>query len=393
MTQGTSTMTLLLLSLLCWALTIRAAIIPIEDQPDYVAPPASNLRGSETTPRFLGLPFEDTIIEGPPVVFEDEQSRRNLYDSRTAIGFLLHGPMGSPSISKDQLYGSLFSNGNSLKNQLSRCSLGQLQFNPTGWGVMDLYINAYQGTPQSDLAAMAEAAAIQALGGGYSNIRDAATHIVFVMPNRGDGYVGSAEVCPPGVSGTSFFGDVYALSLSVIMHEVGHNLGLQHATENGDTYGDTTGMMGISSGQTDGNPLQCYNACNHWTLGWFPNQRLDLSGGLSQPIVTNVVAFVDADQAYPGQYAIVKLPGNIYLQFNRAKEYNVGTRANIDQLVVVWDSSGNNSGETVFVTSLDAYNTYYNSGSVVVQICSVQIGGSVDYMVVSIGPGWADCNA
>ena len=382
--------TQLLVTLFCLAVSIQAAIIPIEDQPDYV--PSQQLRGSDE-PRFLGLAFEDTIIEAPVVEFKDEQTRRNLYDSRTAIAFLLHGPMGSPSISKDQVYGSLFSNGNSLKHQMSRCSLGQFQLNPTGWGVMDLYINAYQNTPQSDLASMAEAAAIQALGGGFSDIREAAHHIIFVMPNRGDGYVGSAEVCPNGIAGTSYFGDVYALSLSVLMHEIAHNLNLRHATQNGDSYGDTSGMMGISSGQTDGNPLQCYNACNHWTLGWYPNQRLDLSGGLSAPIVTHVVAFVDADQAYSGQYALVKLPGGLYMQFNRAKEHNVGTRSMLDQLAIVWDTSGNNQGETVMITGLDAYNPYYNSGSVVVQVCSVQIGGAVDYMVVSIGPGWADCNA
>ena len=160
---------------------------------------------------------------------------------------------------------------------------------------------------------MAEAAALQAIGGGYSNIRQAASHIIFVMPNRGNNFVGSAEVCPSGVSGTSFFGDTYALSLSVLMHELAHNLNMRHAGKDGNTYGDTSGMMGISSGQTDGNPLQCYNACNHWTLGWFQSNRLDLSGGVGGPQIVHIAAFVDADQAGSGQYVLVKLPGSLYL--------------------------------------------------------------------------------
>lgn len=389
---------------------LYAAIIPIEEGHDVVRPqkPLNSLRhrnsfnselvsSSTESGRYLGGDFEDIVVEASTsnvlVLSEEDNHHRSLNDYRTAIVFRINGPLGSPSVSIDQLWGSIFTNGNSVKHQLARCSAGQLQLNPTNWGVMDIYINAYQNTNQGELAQMAEAAALQAIGGGYSNIRQAATHIIFVMPNRGNNFVGSAEVCPVGVSGTSFFGDTYALSLSVVMHELAHNLNLRHAGKDGNTYGDTSGMMGISSGQTDGNPLQCYNACNHWTLGWFQSKRLDLSGGAGGPRTVQIAAFVDADQAGSGQYILVKLPGNLYMQYNRAKEFNIGTRDKIDQLAIVWDSSGSNQGDTAMITGLDMNNPTYNSGSVVVQVCSVQIGGSVDYMVVSIGASYADCNA
>ena len=390
----------------------QAAIIPIEEGHDVIRPqkPLNGLRhrnnfNSESTVessaqsgRYLGGDFEDVVVEASDsniIVLseEDQQHHRSLSDDRTAIVFRINCPAGSPSVSIDQLWGAIFTNGNSVKHQLARCSAGQLQLNPTNWGVMDIYIDAYQNTNQGDLAQMAEAAALQAIGGGYSDIRQAASHIIFVMPNRGNNFVGSAEVCPAGRSGTSFFGDTYALSLSVLMHELAHNLNMRHASKDGNTYGDTSGMMGISSGQTDGNPLQCYNACNHWTLGWFPSKRLDLSGGAGGPQTVQIAAFVDADQSASGQYILVKLPGNLYLQYNRAKEHNIGTRDKIDQLAIVWDSSGSNQGDTVMITGLDMNNPTYNSGSAVVQVCSVQIGGSVDYMVVSIGASYADCNA
>lgn len=387
---------------------IHAAIVPIEEGHDVIRQqkPLTGLRHRTSnivnpatqSGQYLGGDFEDTIVEVASefnvlAPSEDGNHHRSLNDYRTAIVFRLNGPFGSPSASIDQLWGSIFTNGNSLKHQLARCSAGQLQLNPTNWGVMDIYINAYQGTNQGELAQMAEAAALQAIGGGYSNIRQAASHIIFVIPNRGNNFVGSAEVCPAGVSGTSFFGDTYALSLSVLMHELAHNLNMRHANKDGNTYGDTSGMMGISSGQTDGNPLQCYNACNHWTLGWFQSKRLDLSGGVGGPQTVQIAAFVDADQAGSGQYVLVKLPGSLYIQYNRAKEHNVGTRDKIDQLVIVWDSSGSNQGDTVAITGLDMSNPTYNSGSAVIQVCSVQIGGAVDYMVVSIGSSYADCNA
>jgi Gametolysin peptidase M11 len=394
--------------------TIHAAVVPIEEGHDIIhLHPKKSLNGlrhrvnlnnnvvTTTSERYLGLEFEDTYVQAPAsssssssdVDDEEANKHRSLSDSRTAIVFRINGPLGSPSASTDQLWGAIFTSGNSVKHQLARCSAGQLQLNPTNYGIRDIYINAYGNTNQGELAQMAEAAAIQSLGGGYSDIRQAADHIIFVMPNRGDNFVGSAEVCPNGVAGTSFFGDTYALSLSVVMHEMAHNLNLRHAGKNGDTYGDTSGMMGVSSGQTDGNPLQCYNACNHWTLGWFQSKRLDLSSGVGAPMTIQVATFVDADQAGSGQYVIVKLPGNLYMQYNRAKEFNIGTRDMIDKLAIVWDSSGSNQGDTSTVTGLDMSNPTYNSGSVVVQVCSIQIGGSVDYMVVSIGGGYADCNA
>ena len=399
---------------------IQAAIIPIEEGHDVIRQqkPLNGLRhrtsfngesnivsSSSSTHResgrYLGGDFEDVLVEEAtslnqlalPEGGDDHQHRSLNNDDRTAIVFRINGPLGSPSATIDQLWGSIFTNGNSVKHQLARCSAGQLQLNPTNWGVMDIYINAYQNTNQGDLAQMAEAAALQAIGGGYSDIRQAAKHIIFVIPNRGNNFVGSAEVCPNGVSGTSFFGDTYALSLSVLMHELAHNLNMRHASKDGNTYGDTSGMMGISSGQTDGNPLQCYNACNHWTLGWFQSKRLDLSGGVGGPQSYQIAAFVDADQAASGQYVLVKLPGGLYMQYNRAKEHNVGTRDKIDQLAIVWDSSGSNQGDTVMFTGLDMSNPTYNSGSAVIQVCSIQIGGTVDYMVVSIGAGYADCNA
>ncbi len=321
---------------------------------------------------------------------------RNLQGSRTILVLrVIPSGIGAPSVSTDELYLRIFSDGNSFKHQMARCSAGTLQFNPTNWGVMDIYVNANWGTSRADIISQATAVALSNIGNGYTDVRQLANHVMFIMPNMNDGYVGSAEVCNVGLSCTSQFGDVHGTSLTVLMHELGHNLGLKHAGGDGVEYGDKTSNMGVSSAEIGG-PLSCYNAANHWYLGWFSEGRLDLSTVPSNPITVNIAAFVDYSEtaSESDKYVLVKA-GNFYVQFNRAKDYNMGTRAMPDLLVVTWDGNpGSNGGRTELITGLDMSNSYYSDGSTVaIQVCNVVMNGNVDYMVVSIGQGSTNCQA
>ncbi|GIL96737.1 hypothetical protein Vretimale_2544 [Volvox reticuliferus] len=79
-----------------------------------------------------------------------------------------------------------------------------------------------------------------------------------------------------GCTGTrcySWINGRYAQDLTVYMHEMGHNMGLQHSGRAGVTYeyGDASCTMG--QGKT------CYNAPNMWRLGWVsPLPGGDLNG-------------------------------------------------------------------------------------------------------------------
>ena len=60
------------------------------------------------------------------------------------------------------------------------------------------------------------------------------------------------------------------------MHEIGHNLGLAHSAEIGESeYGDGTGVMGNSSEKDD--MKMCYNPQKNYQLGWYQDQEATMN--------------------------------------------------------------------------------------------------------------------
>lgn len=71
----------------------------------------------------------------------------------------------------------------------------------------------------------------------------------------GLGTVGCGSTCYTWIIGK------YA-TLPIVFHELGHNFGLLHSTENGYEYGDKSCAMAIQE-----HPI-CFNAAHNWMLGW-----------------------------------------------------------------------------------------------------------------------------
>jgi hypothetical protein len=69
------------------------------------------------------------------------------------------------------------------------------------------------------------------------------------------------------------------------MHELGHNLGIQHSgdrsatTDNEKIYGDMSGYMGFLHG--NGQPRMCFNAAKSWKLGWYEDKAVIVSPSTS----------------------------------------------------------------------------------------------------------------
>ena len=177
-------------------------------------------------------------------------------------------------------------------------------------------------------------------------------------------------------------------------------MGLSHSGTSDDSYGDTTGYMGRSV-LGAGTPHRCYNAAQHWQLGWYDeSQRVSIVDASSSPSsqLIYVAAFVDAHKTIddPATAVLVQLDDSRYLQFNRAKDYNAGTGQMADLIVITQLTS---SGTTRLLAGLDmANNPVYQFGSgVTVEVCDVVIGDAAmadyDFAVISAGTGSSLCGS
>jgi Gametolysin peptidase M11 len=156
--------------------------------------------------------------------------------------------------------------------------------------------------------------------------------------------------------------------------------GLEHAGVAGDEYGDYSGNMGGSTVRRGG-PLMCYNAANHWDLGWFSNARRDLgSAGPSTPITITLTAFT----SYPSGSTVLVKVGNIYLQYNQAAAHNIDTDGpTANQLVVIEKHSNILTSRLADLDQGDEYRAV----SFVVRVCS-KLSTSMD---ISIGRSSTNC--
>jgi Gametolysin peptidase M11 len=146
-----------------------------------------------------------------------------------------------------------------------------------------------------------------------------ADHIVFCQPRNATWWAATGIVNGNRIN----LHATTCASLSVLVHELGHNLNLLHSAEGTNSYGDETGYMGASYGASDG-PRKCFNGYKHYQLRWFENRHLNLNA-FTTPRKVLLAAFADYDKTTTAHSVIVNVGGMFFLQYNRAKGINEGT--------------------------------------------------------------------
>ena len=137
-----------------------------------------------------------------------------------------------------------------------------------------------------------------------------------------------------------------------------------------------------------------YNAHNHYMLQWFQDRVLEVEP--ESPQVVTLAPFVQYDSAGRNEYIILKV-GNLYMQYNRAIDYNADSGEYPDTLVVV--RQRDTMQGTDLLVGLDVGEEYKeNDGNeqITVHVCRrISRGGAfgADILTVSVGYGRSLCNS
>lgn len=145
-----------------------------------------------------------------------------------------------------------------------------------------------------------------------------AVHLVYVLPAGGLCQIGGlGEV---GGSRVWIHGDV-ATQANTYMHELSHNLGLQHAgmAASQDVYADLSDAMGYCCS------LRCYNPPHLEQLGWgSPATVLSTADG-SLPIMQVISLQLPHSMSGPAHYARIQMGGRwVYLQYRKRVGWDAG---------------------------------------------------------------------
>ena len=181
----------------------------------------------------------------------------------------------------------------------------------------------------------------------------------------------------------TYFNDLWCSYVSTQVHEVGHNMALDHSNEDGE-YGDGSSMMGYSYGYDD-IPSMCFDGAKHWALGWYDDRKeeVDPSQGVW---VGNVVAFVDYELVTGYDKILVKV-GDYYIQYNRAKGANFGVQEKVDEVTITETQDLRGFSESI--TGLSESSRFFifqtwEGASAVVEFCYAFTEQGADKVRVSI---------
>jgi hypothetical protein len=207
-------------------------------------------RGSELTLPSGGDGGVESV-EAATVAVAGEQSTIVL-----AINFLDRALACSPS----EIEGRMFSGAESIDRLYREVSFGLLGFSGLVAGPFTI---DYQSSSACDYRRWADAAdqAAQAAGIDLRPFR----RRLYVLPPSSCNFAGVATIGGSPSRAWVFqcrYSDIYA-------HELGHNLGMHHASTASSEYGDTSDIMGIS-----GMSLRHVNAAHKVEMGWVPPEHV-----------------------------------------------------------------------------------------------------------------------
>lgn len=191
-----------------------------------------------------------------------------------------------PSVTSSTLDATLFGSLDySVENMFTGCSLGHAKFSRSDVTVLPFAVHVPCAGSVTDPNVVCDfdqwsQVADQWLAANYYYHRnftqDTYVHRIYVLPRgirtcawAGMGWVGCKD--SPGKCKVWIMGEAADQAMTYV-HELGHNLGLNHANTPATIYGDGSDAMGFCCS------VRCFNAANLDALGWAqPTIQLDVA--------------------------------------------------------------------------------------------------------------------
>ncbi|KAL7564449.1 hypothetical protein ACA910_001545 [Epithemia clementina (nom. ined.)] len=310
---------------------------------------------------------------------------------------LISAVTGSETHLSDSVFGT-YGDPVNLKSQYSKCSKSKFNVVPAEYGDQGAANRILNGIVtvevDTDVSQGPNALADAAIGklqqmfnlGSQSPRGILTDFILFALPP--DTKVGLSNptklmntAFSDGGGWKSYFRGDFVTFPSFQMHEVGHLLGLGHASEGDNAYGDATGMMGPSYSLDDG-PQMCFNGAHMHALGWYAingiveinepttGTNVDLVGF---PKATGITLIRIVNPSFTPTSSAYK---DIYVQFNWAKDYNKDTKEAPNTVTVMGGLRNTNSWSFLYAKML--------SGNVYAQTDFFATGCSLEIKVNSL---------
>lgn len=335
---------------------------------------------------------EDSLLSNERHHHRRQLARPNKKGVNTALIVYVTALDSQPTLSANTISERFFgSEEESVASAFKSCSFGGLEIEPaTGDlitnGVVELQLDiAVRGVKVSSL----ENTMTEALTGLIGPL-DAYQHLVYCMPpgtkSRHGAATWSGGYAHVGVP-KSVHNDKACGYMDPLVHELSHNLGLGHASEGRNAYGDTSGRMGGSYSRV-GYPIKCFNGAMTAQLGWYDGKKevLDLSSGAWRG---NLYGFTDYDS--PAATTVQLQIGDLFVQYNKAVGINRETSERKNQITVTQSTlahasssyakgSLRNIGSELVIESFNG-----SSNEIIIEICATSdTTGTPDFFDMSI---------
>lgn len=243
-----------------------------------------------------------------------------------------------------------------LKSQMSACSAGKLQFIPakcpTGAtscqnrnlivnGAITVSITQNIGNVASGTVVnYAQSALNTLLSDGGLQVSDYSSwYKLFIFSTNANWGGAAAWAYLPGV--VSAYRDDYAYRMGVLVHELGHNIGLHHSGSGSASYADHSCLMGNPSYGDDG-PQICFNGAKNWETSWFSDDSETvnvLSGKNWDGMLVGIDDYSKNKYSKGTHYMVIKIPDDaanddLYVMYNKKKGINGGVTFDADKVTI-----------------------------------------------------------